>query len=324
MPAWTAWLALSFVGALAGTWALRRYALAKGLMDQPGQRRSHAVVTPRGGGMSIVLVVLLAAVAAAWLFPPHRSSLLGFAAGLVVVAGIGWWDDHRPLSAALRLAVHALASAWLGWLSYRAGAGPFEAMFAAGSCVVLINVWNFMDGINGLAASQALLAAAAFALVLPFPAAWIAVALAGACMGFLPFNFPKARIFMGDGGSGSLGYVLAALMAWAVLAKGAAWWWAWVPLTAFLVDAGFTLVARMLARQRWWEPHAQHVYQGLARKLQSHGWVTFGYGCFSVFALVLFLLLGATQRSFAVPAVGAWLAFAMAIWFFLRKGLRDR
>lgn len=324
MPAWVCWLVLSFLGALAGTWRLRRYALAKGLMDQPGQRRSHAVVTPRGGGMSIVLMVLVAAATVAWLFPGHRFLLLGFCAGLVLVAGIGWWDDHHPLSASVRLVVHALASAWLGWLMYRSGAGLFEASFAAGSCVVLINVWNFMDGINGLAASQALLAAIAFALVLPAPTAWVAMVLAGACLGFLPFNFPKARIFMGDGGSGSLGYVLAALMACAVLEGGVGWWWAWLPLTAFLVDAGFTLVARILDRQRWWEPHTQHVYQALARRWQTHGWVTFGYGCFSVCALVLFLPLGAAQRSFAVPVVGAWLAFAVAIWFFLRKGLRGR
>jgi UDP-N-acetylmuramyl pentapeptide phosphotransferase/UDP-N-acetylglucosamine-1-phosphate transferase len=323
MLGWIWWLALPFLGALAGTWLLRRYALAKGLVDQPGQRRSHSEVTPRGGGMSIVLVVLVAAVVAAWFFPAHQFLLLGFSAGLVVVAGIGWWDDHHPLSASVRLVVHALASAWLGCLMYRSGAGPFEAFLAAASCVVLINVWNFMDGINGLAASQALLAAIAFALVLPSPVVWIAVALAGACLGFLPFNFPRARIFMGDGGSGSLGYVLAALMACTVLEGRADWWWAWLPLTAFLVDAGFTLVARMLGRQRWWEPHTQHVYQALARRLRTHSWVTLGYGCFSVCALVLFLALGATQRSFVALAMGVWLLFAMAIWFFLRKGLRS-
>lgn len=324
MPAWFCWLGLAFAGALAGTWGLRRYALAKGLMDKPGQRRSHVVVTPRGGGMSIVLVVLAASLAAAWLAPEFRLLLLGFATGLLLVAGIGWWDDHRPLPASLRLAVHLLAAAWLGGLMHRAGMGMFEAAFVACACAALINVWNFMDGINGLAASQALLAALAFALVLPPPAAWLAWALAGGCLGFLPFNFPKARIFMGDGGSGTLGYVLAALMAWAMLQGRATWWWAWMPLTVFLVDAGFTLVARILDRQRWWEPHTQHVYQALARRLQSHSWVTFGYACLSACALVLFLPLGAMQRSFAALVVGAWLVFAMAIWFFLRKGLRGR
>lgn len=273
--------------------------------------------------MAIVAVVLAAAATAAWLFPSHRFALLGFCAGLALVAGVGWWDDHRPLPASLRLVVHAIASAWLGWLLQRAGASLFEAAFAACACVVLINVWNFMDGINGLAASQALLAAIAFALVLPAPAVLVAVALAGACLGFLPFNFPKARIFMGDGGSGSLGYVLAGLMAWTVLAGRAAWWWAWLPLTAFLVDAGFTLLARILDRQRWWEPHTQHVYQGLARKWQTHSWVTFGYAGFSVSSLAIFLSLGA-MRGFAAPVVGAWLSLATALWFFLRKGLRGR
>ncbi|MFT4246999.1 MAG: glycosyltransferase family 4 protein [Pseudomonas sp.] len=313
---------LSLLGALVGTWALRRYALARGLMDQPGQRRSHVVVTPRGGGMSIVLVVLAAAAAAAWFFPAQRFLLLGFGVGLVLVAGIGWWDDHRPLSAAVRLVVHGVASLWLGWLMYHSGAGLFDALLAAVCCVVLINVWNFMDGINGLAASQALLGAIAFALVLSPPAAWLAVALAGACLGFLPFNFPRARIFMGDGGSGALGYVLAALMAWAILEGVAAWWWAWIPLTAFLVDASLTLLARMLDRQRWWEPHAEHVYQALARKLRSHGWVTFGYGCYSVCALGLFLSHDVIGRHHLELVYLLWPLSAVAIWFFLRKGLR--
>ena len=322
MQNWPVWLATAFASALVGTWGLRRYALTKGLMDQPGQRRSHTVATPRGGGMSIVLVVLGATLVAAWMVPSERVLLLGFCAGLMLVAGIGWWDDHTPLPAALRLAVHMTASAWLGAILHHAGASLPEAAFTAIASVVLINVWNFMDGINGLAGSQALLAAIAYALVLPPPTGWVAVALAGACLGFLPFNFPRAGIFMGDGGSGALGYMLAALMACAIHLGVANLGWAWLPLTVFLVDAGFTLVARMRARQAWWQPHAQHVYQALARKTGSHSWVTLGYAFYSGFLVCIFLSIGAIKRSVAALIVVTGLAFAVATWFFLRRKLR--
>ncbi len=116
-------------------------------------------------------------------------------AGLSLVAGIGWWDDHRPLPARWRLAVHVLASVVLGLLIWRVGGqawmGALSALFAVG----LVNVWNFMDGINGLATSQAALAAVACALALAPPASWAGWGIAAACLGFLPFNFPRARIF---------------------------------------------------------------------------------------------------------------------------------
>ena len=129
-----------------------------------------------------------------------------------------------------------------------------SAWLAVAACVlamVLTNVWNFMDGIDGLAASQAVLVAAGVALVADGPVQWLALALLAATMGFLPFNFPKARIFLGDIGSGALGYTLAMLV---VVAAGRTppgrdrWsWWPWLlPLSAFLLDAGLTLLGRMV------------------------------------------------------------------------------
>ncbi len=94
-----------------------------------------------------------------------------------------------------------------------------------------------MDGINGLATTQAAVAAIAYALVLPGLLAWAGWALAAACLGFLPFNFPRARIFLGDGGSGALGYALAGLMVLVLIKVQVSVWIVWIPLTAFLVDA---------------------------------------------------------------------------------------
>lgn len=331
------WCLLHLLLAAVSTWVLRRYALGRQLVDLPGERRSHQVPTPRGGGMAIVVAVLAGLAYAALVFPlPIAMTLGGFAVGLVCVAGIGWWDDHRPLSASLRLLVHVAAGLWLGLVFWRVGGSFTIALIVACAAVVLVNVWNFMDGINGLAASQALIAAVGFALALPPHVAFVAWGVAAACAGFLPFNFPHARIFLGDGGSGALGYLMALLLG-LVLQQGffafpddvvlsitqRLWPLAILPLSAFLVDAGFTLASRMLARERWWEPHSQHVYQRLARRLGGHTLVTLAYACFSVAAVILHLRLQAALSHWSALAVTLWLSGAAALWLLLRNGLRN-
>ncbi|CAD1792456.1 glycosyltransferase family 4 protein [Xanthomonas euroxanthea] len=324
MPqAWLWWCLLHLTVAALGTWVLRRYALHRRLLDHPGERRSHAVATPRGGGMAIVAAMLVGCVAAGVFWPAAGLVISWFAAGLVLVAGVGWWDDHRPLSARLRFAIHLLASVLLGWLVSHHTGKLWDGVLTAMASVMLINVWNFMDGINGLASSQASLAALAFAAVVPGAWAWAGLAVAASCLGFLPFNFPRARIFLGDGGSGALGYVLAALLALAVASGQVSWWISWLPLTAFLVDAGFTLLSRMLDGQRWWEPHAQHLYQRLARRLETHVPVTGIYFAFSVAAVCLYVLLRHDANWLQVSGALAWGLGATAIWFFLRDGVRN-
>lgn len=324
MPqAWLWWCLSHLTVAALGTWLLRRYALHRRLLDHPGERRSHVVATPRGGGMAIVAALLSGCVAAGVIWPAAGPILGWFAAGLVLVAGVGWWDDHRPLSARLRFAIHLLASVMLGWLVSHHTGNLWGGVLTAMASVVLINVWNFMDGINGLASSQAALAALAFAAVVPGAWAWAGLAVAAACLGFLPFNFPRARIFLGDGGSGALGYVLAALLALTVASGRVSWWISWLPLTAFLVDAGFTLLSRMLAGQRWWEPHAQHLYQRLARRLETHVPVTGIYFAFSVAAVCLYVLIRHDATWMQVSGALVWGLGATAIWLFLRDGLRN-
>ncbi|WP_259149160.1 glycosyltransferase family 4 protein [Xanthomonas sp. 3793] len=323
MPHIWLWCALHVSVAALGTWLLRRYALHRRLLDEPGERRSHVVATPRGGGMAIVVAILSGCVAASLLWPAARMVVGWFAIGLILVAGVGWWDDHRPLSARLRFAIHLAASASLGALVIYSTGNVVDGILSAVASVVLINVWNFMDGINGLAATQAALAALAFALVAPAGWSLAGLAVAAACLGFVPFNFPRARIFLGDGGSGALGYVLAALLALSVAGGQMSWWIGWLPLTAFLVDAGFTLLSRMLAGQRWWEPHAQHVYQRLARRLGTHVPVTAVYFAFSLAAVCLSVLLRHDVFGQQVWAAVVWGLGASASWYFLRDGLRN-
>lgn len=315
-------MALALLAA-ALTAVARHYALRRQLLDHPGERRSHSVATPRGGGIAIVATVLLAALAGALVVPAWTPMLGGFAIGLVLVAGIGWWDDHRPLPALSRLCVHMLAAALLALLVWRATGNPVQAVLLFLLATALVNLWNFMDGINGIACSQALVASLALATVMPGPSALAALALAAACLGFLPFNFPRARIFMGDVGSGALGYVLAALTGLASVTSGLNWLLLLVPLAPFLVDAGFTLLSRMLAGQRWTQPHTQHVYQRAVKAGFSHGRVT-----------ALYILLGLAGWAAMVAAVPLpplqqggvavlWAGLLALSWGFMRMRLRD-
>lgn len=312
---WTS-LALAAVSAL-GTWLTLRYARRR-LLDLPGERRSHTVPTPRGGGLGITIALLAGtalAVAGGVLAPLPA---LAFAAGLLLVAGIGWIDDHRPLSPWSRLAVQCLAGLVLAAGLY-AGQGDWRwALLACAAVPVLVNVWNFMDGIDGIATSQAMIALATFAFLAP-PVAALAWGAFAACCGFLPFNYPRARIFLGDVGSGTLGYLLAAMVAWtapALAREGGALQplFLLLPLSAFLVDASLTLGRRVLRGERWWLPHVSHLYQRWAKRAGSHVRVGQGYGLFSL--LAGWVAYGAHASGTVRPTAvaGTWLALAVVLW----------
>lgn len=325
MPALPVWLLLHFAGAAIGTWWARRYALKGKLMDQPGERRSHAVATPRGGGIAIVAMVVVAGLVAGLQSPDDRWLLWSFVPGLSVVAGIGWWDDHKPLSPWLRLGVQAVAAALLAVGVGSATADLGYAAFAFVAAMALANVWNFMDGINGLAASQACLAALAYATLMPAGGVvhWVAWALFAACAGFLPFNFPRARIFMGDVGSGALGYTLAMLATTSlVAAPRAAMPLILLPLCAFLVDAGFTLAWRMLRGERWWAPHISHLYQWAGRRV-GHAAVTVIYFVFGSVILLLSFTLPTTTVGQTAAVVAGTYGVGALLWVLLRRGWRD-
>ena len=301
------------------------YARRRQLVDQPGERRSHSVATPRGGGAGIVLAVLLAALAACWLLPGWRVELGVACLGLLLVAGIGWWDDHRPLPALLRLCVHMLAGSLLGWLLWRDGAGAAWALLGFALCVGLVNVWNFMDGINGLAASQAALAALALAVVMPAPQGLAGVLVAVACLAFLPFNFPRARIFMGDVGSGALGYLLACLVLLGLrcapdVPPPLLLW----PLSVFLIDAAFTLMIRIWRGEAWMQAHTEHLYQWYVKSGYSHARVTSGYAVASLLMCLMMLAMEGQGVWMVVAATVVLWGLGALCWQCLRHGLKQR
>ncbi|HEY9541162.1 MAG TPA: hypothetical protein VIR05_05950 [Luteimonas sp.] len=311
------------VVSLAGTLAARGYALRRDLLDHPGERRSHVVPTPRGGGIGIVLAMLVAMGLLAY---GDGSQVLAMAAaGLLLVAGIGWLDDHRPLTPWSRLAVHAVASCLLGIVAIGAGGQFASALFAFVLAMVLVNIWNFMDGIDGIAALQALVVAGGCALLAGDPASrWMALALAAACLGFLPLNLPRARIFLGDVGSGALGYALALVIVLAAVGGGeasspAAWMLLLLPPSAFLVDAALTLAARIFRGERWWTPHVAHAYQRWAKGLGRHFPVTFAYAAWAVAGGLLAGGIRDLPDAFIMCAGSAWYLGGGILWLRLQS-----
>lgn len=302
------------------------YARRRGLLDQPGKRRSHTQPTPRGGGIGIVAAMLLAGVPG-WLAigrPVWWAQPAAFAAAVLAVALIGWRDDHAPLPVVPRLLVHGGAASLIGIVvlsPWAAGAPQLWWILVPLVPVLIgfINAHNFMDGIDGILGQQGLFVMLGLGLL----AAWsgeigiaaLAFAAATGCLGFLVFNRPPARIFMGDVGSGALGLALGAVAAFLVQRDPAMLWGCLILPSAFLVDSGLTLARRVLGGQRWYAPHRQHLYQWLVRVHWSHARTDVAYMIWNLAVVAPLAWLAAWW-----PTRGAWFfvaayALAMAAWY---------
>ncbi|MGV8921909.1 MAG: MraY family glycosyltransferase [Thermomonas sp.] len=305
------------MSALGAAWALG-HARRHGLIDVPGERRSHQVDTPRGGGIGIVIACLVCLLVIA----SHDTGHVGWwliATGLALVAGVGWIDDHRPLPAWPRLGVHALAAILLAASLHLGGAGTAVCLVGFLLAIGLINAWNFMDGINGLATSQALLCGLAFALLPGFAAPILGIAVAGACLGFLPYNFPRARMFLGDVGSGALGYLIAVMIAIGSYASpGYDWPLLLLAPLAMLVDSGLTLLWRMHRRDRWWQPHTEHAYQRWSRH-RGHAPVTLAYGLWTMLMIGVMLSAWGRPGNTGLAAFLACVTVAPLGWWWLHR-----
>ena len=258
------------------TGAVRAYALRSSLLDVPNERSLHRTPTPRGGGIAIVLVTLagLAGFAATGTIPDSTAWTLG--GGGALVAAVGWLDDRRGVSAPARALVHAIAAGWaVAWIG---GLASPLAVLGAVWVVWAINLYNFMDGIDGLAGAEAvsvgliggalLLSAGATAL------STVAFLVAAAAAGFLGWNWAPARIFMGDVGSGFLGYTFGtlALLSHREAAVSLPLWL--LVMGVFLFDATLTLLRRIAKGERWYQAHRSHAYQRLVQAGSSHARVT--------------------------------------------------
>lgn len=314
-----------FAGA-GGAWLARRYAISRSMLDQPGARRSHSSPTPRGGGVGIVVAMVGAGLLLVAGGRIDATPGLAFVASLLMVAGVGWWDDHRDLSAAFRLLVHLAAGAVAAIGVLGAPTGTVEVLVVALAALWLagmLNAWNFMDGINGIASGQAVVVGLALWLVPGMLAAgWasLAMVLAVACAAFLPFNLPRARLFLGDVGSGAIGFSIGVLLLAAAAASPPASWPLVVLLSVvFLVDAGATLVGRVVAGRRWWRPHREHAYQWAVRRGRSHFQVASAYTLLGLLTAIMGGLLWPGEGLMGWWALAGWVAVLVVVRSHLKK-----
>jgi len=297
------------------------------MLDYPNERSSHIAPTPRGGGIAVTASILLAWIAL------HKvglvgPSLIGIALGTSLLALVSWIDDLRGLSPGMRLVAQAAAvmigilalpgtrSALETWL------GPTLFFLAAGLVWVWwINLFNFMDGIDGLAVSEAAAICGGlllFAIVgdgADPTAALLAAGIIGAAIGFLVWNWSPARIFLGDVGSVPLGYLSGFLLL--DLATRGRWKIALILPLYFLADGTITLLRRLLAGERVWEPHRQHFYQQAVHNGIVHSAVVKRV----IAANLLLIACGwAAENGCAVISLGAAIVTVAALLVALASG----
>ncbi|MDR3448384.1 MAG: glycosyltransferase family 4 protein [Alphaproteobacteria bacterium] len=275
---------LSFsLGVILATFALslgltgiaKKILARRALLDIPNERSSHQVPVPRGGGWAVVMILLPAL---AWAAFSVEDGLRygGLLLGIVLLAAISWADDRYGVPARSRLSLHILA-ACLGVLAFSpqetlfGGAVPFwlDRTLMIVGWAWFINLYNFMDGIDGITGTETICIATGLCLVMglagiddPF-VSFATLALTGTCLGFLAYNWHPAKIFLGDIGSVPLGYITGfCLLTLAVDGHLAAA--AILPLY-YLADSGITITRRALKREKIWEAHRQHFYQHAAR-----------------------------------------------------------
>jgi Fuc2NAc and GlcNAc transferase len=285
-----------FLSSLVLTGVVRRYATRWRLLDIPNPRSSHSVPTPRGGGISIVVVFVLAVL---WFVAKGTiSNSVGHALvwGGLAVAVVGLLDDRFCVPAWGRLSVHFAAAGWALWqlkgmpplhfgsiIWYWGWVGHLLAIIGL---VWMINLFNFMDGIDGLAGVEVLSVSVLAALLLASNRAGglaqVAIALATTSAGFLVWNWPPAKIFMGDAGSGFLGFVFGVLAIASAKARPSTLSVWLILLSVFIVDATVTLIRRLVGGARWSEAHRNHAYQHAARQWGSHCRVTLSVGAVNV------------------------------------------
>jgi len=300
------------------TGVARNYALRRGMLDVPNERSSHAQATPRGGGAAIVAVVTCAALALALAGALSHMAAIAWCVGGVLIAAVGFIDDRRGLAPLMRLTAHLVAAvllfvaagglAPLPWPGGSVDLGSLGLVLAVAAVIWSINLLNFMDGIDGIAASQAAFVTGGATLLViwrgtPDVQTLLAAVVCAGSLGFLAWNWPPARIFMGDVASGFLGFAIAAC-AVLTMRDGPLTLWTWIVLHGvFLADATTTLLVRLARGERIYQAHRLHAYQRLSRRWRSHRNVTL-----LCWAVNLGWLLPLAALTVAYPDAGVFVA----------------
>ncbi|HEY7883536.1 MAG TPA: glycosyltransferase family 4 protein [Cellvibrionaceae bacterium] len=271
-----------FIVAVLATAAVRFYAVKKQILDIPGERSSHSLPTPRGGGLGILVAVMGGLI----LLPITGNTvfLMPLIPG-VLLALLCFWDDHGHIGFQYRLLAQLTAVIALLFIL---GGAPWLTLFfwslqdslsvyilLVVTIVWFINLFNFMDGIDGIAGLESVSICIGL-MVLGFMSGqvgqywFLSLVLLAACLGFLLWNFPRARIFMGDVGSVFCGYCLALIFLLAGAQSSILFWSGIILAGVFIVDASVTLLVRLASGKKIWKAHRSHAYQHAARLYNSH------------------------------------------------------
>lgn len=293
-----------------------------GLVDVPNQRSSHTRVTLRGGGLGIVLSIWVGAIWMLWRGQSYEMAWLLLAS--LPVSAVSLWDDIKSLSVKIRLLVHLIAGIVVVfafsrlWEKTSLPALLLLALFVFW-IVAYTNAFNFMDGINGMAGFQGVTTGLGTAIIVGVASGnwgtWeclLPLIIAAAAAGFLPHNFPKARMFMGDIGSVSMGFLLASLVFVVAIKHG---FGLIAPLlllhTNFILDTGVTRFRLFLRGGQWYGPHREHFYQRLTRAGQTHAFVSLMYAlgqCLTLAGAVMLVVSPSNQLRFIT------IALVLALW----------
>jgi len=322
------WLAVGLFSGLLSFLSCRWVtALAEksGMIAEPGQRQSHVVSTPTGGGLGLIFSIIVTS-----LFVLFVSAIPGFwwqnvLPGILLLTFVGWRDDKHTVPWRVRLLVQLAVSLWL--LSF----GPLQLSssdvglfsIAVLAVVWMMNLYNFMDGSNGMAGFQGVFAGVVLAVLFHIsgqPAmALIALAVAAACAGFLPLNFPLARVFMGDVASVPLGFIFASLVVYGIQTGSLSLQVSILIMSVFTIDATMTLLARVIRREQWYTAHAQHVYQRLIAQGWSHHRVLMVYQAINVILVLPAIVLAEIYPQYAMMTVGFTFLLLGTSWQFANK-----
>jgi len=325
--------AATFIGLAALTWIATSMVLTdlerRAIFDRPNERSSHTRPTPRGGGLAVTAVLLLANGALALLIPSGRLELCTLLGGMAVLALVSWLDDLMDLSAALRFSIHilvvvaALALLPADALIFQGLLPPLLDRILAGLLWVwFINLYNFMDGIDGITGVETitiglgLFALSQLVTAFPLLEGWFGLIVAAVAFGFLLWNWHPARIFLGDVGSVPLGFLLG----WLLLETAAAGYWAAaliLPLY-YLADATLTLLRRAVRGEKVWRAHREHFYQRPVLRGLPHDRIVRPIAAANLLLIALALLAAGGA---ALPALaGGVLVVALLLAWLARAG----
>lgn len=337
VPVVVAMLALLISAVL--TWVVRRLALAHNFLSYPNERSSHVRPTAQGGGAAIVVVATMTFTVLAVIGKISIADFGVLVGGGLAVAALGLIDDWRKLSTHVRLAFHFVVASWamlclgglpavlideylfsFGWVGY-----PLGVM----GIVWSLNLFNFMDGIDGIAASEAAFVSIAGVLVLAAGNLTAGIPLAGlalgaASCGFLFWNWPPASIFLGDVGSGYLGYSLACLSIIAARDNPVALFVFVILGAVFVIDATVTFVRRIARHERYDVGHRTHAYQQWSRRWGSHRSVTSVVLVTNILILLPAAAWAASRPFWAAYIAGGVLLLLLIAALFVGSGRREK